>query len=235
MFANRSVRASLAVVMLMGPALGLAQQQPHEIKLTPFVGVYAPTTKVAKMDMTVEGTSFAASITQKTSFAFGATGSYWWTRRVGLELGGAYAMSDATGTFRTAGGAFDPSAMSQSERARVLFGSARLMFGILPLGEDAQLRLGMGPAIVNRGGKAYRAEADGKFQGLTDVGGVVSLCTRIPMTELLAIRIRAEDYMYESQLKVRTIGGDASGTFAFDRRFQHDFLVSAGLQLGFRR
>jgi len=235
MFANRFARASLAFGMLAGAAPALAQQQPRELKLTPFVGVYAPTTKVAKMDMTVDGNSFAASITQKTSFAFGATGSYWWTRRLGLELGGAYAMSDATGAFRTSGSELDVNSVDQSERARVLFGSARMMFGILPLGEDAQLRLGMGPAIVNRGGKAYRAEADGKFQGLTDLGGVVSLCTRIPMTELLAIRIRAEDYMYESQLKVRTIGGDASGSFTFDRRFQHDFLFSAGLQLGFRR
>jgi hypothetical protein len=109
------------------------------------------------------------------------------------------------------------------------------MVGIVPIGDDAQLRFGVGPAIVNHGGKAYRAGDEGKFTGLTHLGGAVSLCTRIPMTELLAIRLRAEDYMYQSQLKVRAAGLDATQSVTFDKRFQHDFMLSAGLQLGFRR
>lgn len=229
----RVVRASVALGLLLGPVLAWSQPT-QEIKITPYVGMFVPATKLARMNMTVDGTSFGASISQKNALAFGLTGSYWWSERFGFELGGAYAMSDASGVFRTNGGNLDLGGAA-SERANVLLASARLMIGILPIGKDGQLRLGVGPAIVNRGGKAYRTDGDGKFLGLTDLGGAVSLCTRIPMTELLAIRIRAEDYMYQSQLKVRPVGLDATQSFAFDKRFQHDFMLSAGLQLGFRR
>jgi hypothetical protein len=76
--------------------------------------------------------------------------------------------------------------------------------------------------------------ADGKITGLTDVGGAISLCTRIPITRLVALRLRGENFMYSSKLGFED-PADRSNNFEFDSKFQNDLLFSAGLQFTFGR
>jgi hypothetical protein len=92
----------------------------------------------------------------------------------------------------------------------------------------------VGPAIINRGGTAYKDDEEGKFSGLTNVGGAASLCTRIPITGRVALRLRAEDYVYQSRLKFRD-AADPTGSPSFDKKLQNDLIFSAGLQIGFAR
>jgi hypothetical protein len=224
--------AGAAIVLV--PALSSGQAK--EFRFTPYVGVFVPAAKLAQVNQTVAGTSFGGTLEHKTGFAIGATGSYWMTDRIGFEVGGAYALSDGRAAMTVNDESQGITDISAGENARVIFGAAKLMFGILPIGEDAQLRLGVGPAIVNRGGDAFKlqSDAEGKFTGLTNVGGAVSLCTRIPLTRLLAVRLRAEDVMYQSHLKFKSNSGPDE-SFDFDKKFQNDFILSAGLQIGFRR
>ncbi len=56
MFTIRVVRASIALGLLAGPALAFSQQT-HEIKITPYVGMFVPATKLARINTTVDGTS----------------------------------------------------------------------------------------------------------------------------------------------------------------------------------
>ncbi|MFN8581409.1 MAG: hypothetical protein U0163_10585 [Gemmatimonadaceae bacterium] len=228
------LRVGAWAALLLVPAI--AKGQEREFRFTPYVGYYAPTAKLAQVNTSIGGTDIGGKFEHKNAFTLGATGSYWMNKRVGFEVGGAWAMSDGRATMTINGESQQLSQFAAGQSARVLFGTAKMMVGLLPLGNDSQLRLGFGPAIISRGGNAYKldAESNGKLTGLTDIGGAVSLCTRIPMTSLLAVRLRAEDYMYQSQLKFQS-HTSAAENFNFDKKFQHDFIFSAGLQIGFRR
>ena len=67
--------------------------------------------------------------------------------------------------------------------------------------------------------------------GLTDVGGVLSLCSRVPVGRLAVIRLRAEDLVYQARQRwesQRVAGAEIRS----DPRMQHDFVLSVGLQVG---
>lgn len=202
----------LALVPLVAGAQPLGK-----FVLTPYVGVYAPTTDVAKVDL---GTA-----EQRAGLALGATGSYWFTERAGIEVGGAYAWSK----LRT----IDP-VDTFSENAGLILGAAKFMYGLFPVTSDFQLRLGVGPAIISRMGSAYKSDEEGSITGKTDFGGAVSLCTKIPLGRGMALRLRAEDYMYQAKLGYRDKLNPLD-SFTADERFQHDFILSAGLQIGLPR
>jgi len=203
-------------------------QLDRQFVFTPYVGVYAPAEKIATNGTTAAGTPFTAFFKQQNSAALGATASYWFNRRTGVELGGAYALSDTKGSLGSGDVGFP------TKRAHVVFGAAKFMVGLLPTSGDAQLRFGFGPALISRGGEAYQSTLMGKPKGLTDFGAAASLCTRIPLGNLLAIRVRAEDYMYQARLRWQAATAP-TGNLDFAKRFQHDLVFSAGLQIGFRR
>jgi hypothetical protein len=104
------------------------------------------------------------------------------------------------------------------------------MVQALPPESGLNLRLGIGPAIIKRGGPAYRSVSDGRMTGLTDVGGALSLCTRVAIAGFVDIRVRAEDLVYQARQtwESHVIPGAAIPS---DPRMQHDFVFSLGLQL----
>jgi hypothetical protein len=224
--------ASLAAAVVIGPTLASAQLSGAVI-VTPYVGVYTPTNDVARLGLASGGTSASLAAKHQSAAAFGANISYWLNDRFGLEGGAVYSGSHLKSSGRinepTGTTLFEPN----SEQAHVWLGSAKLMMQLMPPESDFNLRLGFGPAIISHGGSAYASDATGKFSGLTDVGAALSLCTRIPLMSNVAVRLRAEDYMYES--KINWKGVDPSEDVNFKQRTQHDFIFSAGLQLFLNR
>ena len=223
--------ASLVAAVVIGPSLASAQLSGAVI-VTPYVGVYTPTNDVARLGLGSGGTSVNIAAKHQSAAAFGANLSYWLNDRFGLEGGAVYSGSHLKSNGRIdepAGTTFE----SNSEQAHVWLGSAKLMMQLMPTESDFNLRLGFGPAIISRGGSAYAADASGKVTGLTDVGAALSLCTRIPLMSNVAVRLRAEDYMYES--KMHWAATNPSEDINFKQRTQHDFIFSAGLQLFLNR
>lgn len=216
-----------AVVGLVGARTADAQAQ-RRIVVTPYAGVFMPTTKVAQFRSDVGGIDHVVGIRQQSALALGANASYWFNNLTGVEVGGAWAFSDAL----PRGGLSNevPGALPNIQSARVLFASAKLMLNIVPFSERTALRFGVGPAIISHGGNAYNADAGGKFTGLTDIGGAASLCSRIPMTDFLSLRLRAESFIYSSKFRFES-ATDPSRNIDFASRIQNDFIFSAGLQM----
>jgi len=222
--------AALSLVAVV-PVVAAAQPS-HRIVLTPYIGAYLPSADVGGFSMTEQGTAVRAKIAHKNTLAFGGTGSYWLNDRWALELGAAYSPSDVkvTAGAPIEGGTFS---MSDKEHANLWLGSAKAMVNLLPSTSNWRLRFGFGPAVISRGGKAFKEDAEGKVTGKTNYGGAFSLCTRVPVTGPFAIRLRAEDYLYQTNFKfVDKV--DPTASFNLGRKTQNDFVLSAGLQFGFQ-
>jgi hypothetical protein len=224
--------ASLAAAVVIGPTLASAQLSGAVI-VTPYVGIYTPTNDVARAGFATVGSSATLAARHQSAAAFGANLSYWLNDRFGIEGGAVYSGSH----LKSSGQINEPTGTTlfppTSEQAHVWLGSAKLMMQLMPTESDFNLRFGFGPAIISRGGSAYASDADGKFTGLTDVGAAMSLCTRIPLMSNVAVRLRAEDYMYES--KIAWKANIPSEDLSLKQRTQHDFIFSAGLQLFLNR
>ena len=230
---TRSFFASIAAgALLVAPSLGGAQTV-RKVVLTPYAGVFAPTTNLAEFGAAGGGASASINLKQKTALALGANASFWFTERTAVELGAAYAFSDAKGSVGVSGTGQDFAA-SMSDNAYAILASAKLMVSLLPTTSPVNLRFGVGPALVSRGGSAYKADEVGKLTGLTDFGGAVSLCTKVPITKLVALRVRGESFMYSAKLGFKD-AVDPTNNFKFDSKFQNDLLFSAGLQFAFGR
>jgi hypothetical protein len=103
------------------------------------------------------------------------------------------------------------------------------MVQLLPAESDYNLRLGFGPALITRNGSAYKSDAEGSYTGLTDVGAVISLCTRLRLTDMFSLRLRGEDYFYQANVGFKDqLTGQS---IAFGDRKQNDFVFSLGFQM----
>lgn len=224
--------ATVAVVSLSAARTGQAQQPNRRIVVTPYAGVFVPGAKVAQFRSSAGGTDHVVGIRQQSALALGANASYWFSKLTGIEVGGAWAFSDArpTGSFSSE----VPGSLRGTESAYVLFASAKMMLNLLPFTENRALRFGFGPALIAHGGSAYDADAGGKFTDLTDLGAAVSLCTRIPIANFLSLRVRAEDFIYSSRFRFQK-PSSAIQDVQFANRVQNDFVFSAGLQMVFWR
>lgn len=224
--------ASLAGAIVIGPTRASAQLS-GAVVVTPYVGLYTPTNDVARLGLVTGGTSASVIARHQSAAAYGANLSYWLNDRFGIEGGAVYSGSHV----RSSGRVADPTGVNffdpTSEQAHVWLGSAKLMMQLMPAESDFNLRFGFGPAVITHGGSAYASDATGKFTGLTDVGAAMSLCSRIPLMSNVAIRLRAEDYVYESKITFKGI--DPADELNFKQRTQHDFIFSAGLQLFLNR
>ncbi|MFN8581197.1 MAG: hypothetical protein U0163_09510 [Gemmatimonadaceae bacterium] len=212
-------------------AAPVAAQNAGRIVLTPFIGGYVPSGNVGTFETTEEGTTITSRAKHQSTFTIGGTGSYWLNDRWAIEAGVAYTPSDVkvSASAPLGGGAFG---LSDSEHARIWMGSLRAMVNVMPATSSFRLRLGAGPAVINHGGKAYKTTTDQKMTGLTNYGGAFSLCTRIPLYRSLGIRLRAEDYVYQTNFKVND-RLDPTASFNLGRKTQNDVVLSAGLQIGF--
>lgn len=222
--------AGAATLLAIAPHIGMAQTTlSNGIIVTPYVGLYMPSADVARAGATGSGTIMTAALKHEVAPVFGATASYWLSDRVGIEAGGAYSTSGLKGSVSGTG----IGSASQTETAHVWLGSARLMMQVLPAASRYNLRFGIGPAVISRGGNAYAADASGTATGMTDFGGTASLCTRLGLTDNIGLRLRAEDYIYSAKIGYK--GATAADNFAFDSRTQNDFVLSAGLQIFLNR
>jgi hypothetical protein len=219
--------AKVAGVIAILPGLAGAQMTGSVI-VTPYVGLYTPATDLGAIRVSGGGTSVNLSLKHKTAAAFGANVSYWFNERFALEGGGVFAGSDikGSGSINELG---TVTSGSETETAHVWLASAKAMVQLLPSESDYNLRFGIGPAIISRGGRAYNSDASGKFTGLTDVGAAMSLCSRYAFTRNVAMRLRVEDYMYQSKIGWKAT--DPTESFSFDSKLQNDFVFSVGLQL----
>lgn len=231
----RIIRAGalVAAVLTSRLAWGQVEGQRGAWVFTPYVGVFMPTNHLARFTAEFQGISASLKVKQDNALALGATSSYWFANRMALEVGGLYAFSHAGGSFGMSGNGESFSGTGD-DKAWVAMGTTKLMYALLDPAGDRQLRFGLGPAIIRRGGTAYEEDVDGKIAGRTNLGAALSLCTRLPLTSRLSLRFRAEDYMYQSRLKFRDTA-DPTSNFDFDRRLQNDFIFSAGLSIGLNR
>lgn len=223
--------ASLGIALAAVPGV-VAAQLSGGVVVTPYAGVYVPTNDIISFGLNRAGAT-TANVKHETAFLSGVSLSYWLTDRIGLEGGAAYTKSGVKGNLlveNTGGSTFE----SATEYAHIWLGSAKMMVQLLPQTSDINLRLGFGPAIVSRAGKAFSSDAEGKVTGKTDIGGVLSLCSRLPVTNKIGLRLRAEDYMYSGKIGYKSSVSPADN-LSFDSKFQHDLVFSAGLQLFLNR
>jgi outer membrane protein W len=224
--------ASLAGAIAVVPSFASAQLAGGVV-VTPYIGAYTPTNQIARTGITTQGTSLTADIKHQTAAAFGANVSYWINDRFAIEGGGVYTTSNLRSSLSINNAGVNTSG-AQTDNAHVWLGSVKVMMQLLPPESDFNLRFGIGPAIISRGGSAYKGDSEGQVTGLTDYGAAASLCTRFSFTPNVAIRLRAEDYMYYTGMGWRS-SIDPAENFGFDSRMQHDFIFSAGLQLFLKR
>ena len=221
--------ASVSIALAAVPGVAATQQLAGGVIVTPYMGVYVPTNDFAKVGVTTSGQAVTGNIKHQAALVSGLNLSYWMTDRLGIEGGAAYTKSGVTGSLLvpSAGGTIQ---RNGSQYAHVWLGSAKLMMQLMPRESEFNLRLGVGPAIISRAGKAYAGNFEGKMTGATDIGAALSLCSRIPVASNIGLRLRAEDYMYSGKLgyESATTGVD---NFKFNSRFQNDLVFSAGLQL----
>lgn len=212
--------ATIVGAIAVFPAVA-APQLAGSVVFTPYAGAYAPANDIAN------ALSSHVVAKQKASSVFGANLSYWMNEQMAVEAGAAYAMSDIkwSGTIGESGNILDEIV---TRNAHVWMGSAKLMFQLFPDGSEYNMRFGAGPALITRSGPAFKPE-NGTFSGLTDVGAAFSLCTRLSITPNVGIRMRAEDYMYRSDLAF--MGRTATEKVALGSKMQHDFILSTGLQI----
>lgn len=226
--------------LAIASVIAVAASAPHDvgaqgrrrIVITPSAGVLVPAARVVEVESApaVHPTQW---IRHQPAATFGLTASYWFNNLVGIEFGGAWAFGTVRASSELAS-VVPGLSLSGVQPAHVVLGSVKAMVNLLPITDRAALRLGVGPALVSRGGAAYDPRPGGTFSGLTEFGGAVSLCSRVPVTDVVSLRLRAENYLYATRLRFR--GAATPGNeYAFRSRLQNDFLVSAGLQLVFWR
>lgn len=210
----RMRRIAVSLVALALPAVAAAQWH-----VTPYAGAYVPTADIAK-DANVD---IAAK--QKTGLVLGANMNRWFSDRLGFEAGAGYVWSDVS---------FEPTTMtgvSLSKGAWLLPVNAKLLLRLAPPSRGTELYFGVGPSVIFSGGDAFAAgtfESDVKFERSTDLGGVASINFRHQLSNLMALKLGAESYLYSVSLKAKDPTNSAN-SYTFDSKFQSDFMFTGGL------
>ena len=225
-------RAIQPLAVLLGLLPSTALSQSHEFVLTPLVGVYVPTSDIARSTVSDGERTVTSSLRQRPAVIYGGTLSYWLSGRVAIEGSTLYSSSRLEASVKsTERGAFI--AESMADDASLWLGTMKVLVQLRPPASGFNMRFGFGPAIITRGGAAYRSNAEGTPTGLTDVGAALSLCTRIPLTTKLSVRLRGEDYMYRGKLGWADL--DPNSSYMFGSGTNNDVVFSLGLQLMLNR
>ncbi len=204
--ARQRLALAVAVVALAAPSLLAAQLRTE---FTPFVASYYGVTHLGEgTGGPLAGNAF--TVDQNNAFAAGA--------RITLPVGGRLAIEgeftySASGLSITEKDAITTGIDGgASQKGNVMFGSIRAV--ISP--RRSNLFLLVGPAIVTRGGDAWKGV---KKSDITDFGGVVGLGIRASVTPRFRINFTAESYLYSFN------GGGTKS------KFQSDILVSLGVPI----
>ncbi|HTR21661.1 MAG TPA: hypothetical protein VMH88_12470 [Gemmatimonadales bacterium] len=218
---NGTQRAGIAalgacIALLTGAVLP-SRLVGQQVEVTPFVGLYLPTSSV------IQETAVGLTVSGKhgTTFLFGARLTYWTSPSVGLEASLGYTPSSMTFSVDTGGvrvGSADTS-------AHVILGSARVLYKVGPKGGDTDIHLLAGVGFISHGGAAYDllGQGGGGISGTTDIGGVVGASVRFRVSAKLKARVDVEDNLYSAKFNI----GGAETT----SHFQNDIAVSLGLAI----
>lgn len=216
--------AALALVATVGLATGAGAQW----RVTAFGGVYTPTNDVGNMSETVGGTTGTVALKHQTGFTVGLNANRWFAESFGFEGTFAYVNSDAKTTASLTGDL--PISGSQSYGGDLYIGAAKLLYGITPHTSPQLFYVSGGPAVIGASGSAYNAQNGIKTDRSTSFGGVLGVGARLHMTDLLCLKLGADDYMYNAHIKMYDTT-DPTSRIDFGSKFQNDLVFSAGVSL----
>ncbi len=219
---------------------GAVGQAVWPIEVTPFVGAFAPVAELLTFSATglILGVPVRVTLAgkQMSSVALGGRVSGWFTTRLGAEGTFTYAFSDLD-IMQTIEIPTEPDRIQNfTAGASVWTAAVRVLYRLARIEQSAVILVGVGPAIISRGGSAYDAPAldlpnAGAIKGTTDLGGVFDLGVRIDASSRVAIRLDAEAYLYSASLSLAN-PIFAGGNPASSSKFQTDVVLSGGLSIG---
>jgi hypothetical protein len=198
--------AWIARVVVAGGVLLAAQAGPllaQKISLTPNIGVYVPTTELAKA---ASGEEFK----QEMSITLGGRLGIMLGNRLGFEFTGAYAPSDLKVTSSGLG--------DQNVDANIFTGSGRLSYHIIPSTSPISFLVTGGVGVINRSG-AFYADVEKK----TDIGGTLGASAGFRVGSLLRLQVSAEDYIYKPRAEIPGFGPND------EKQTQNDIHLSFGV------
>lgn len=171
-------RRLFAVILsiLIGAVIAFAQPAlAQRVSLSPTIGVYIPTSELAKA---ANGEEFK----QEVALAVGGRLGLNFSPRFGIVTSVSYVPSNLRFNFNQEETTTD---------ANLLFGTARATVYVIPTTSPVWLNLNGGASLIKRSGEAYE-EAEDK----TDVGGVVGATVGFNLGGFLSFYVAAEDYIY---------------------------------------
>lgn len=171
-------RRLFAVILsiLIGAVTAFAQPAlAQRVSLSPTIGVYIPTSELAKA---ANGEEFK----QEVALAVGGRLGLNFSPRFGIVTSVSYVPSNLRFNFNQEETTTD---------ANLLFGTARATVYVIPTTSPVWLNLNGGASLIKRSGEAYE-EAEDK----TDVGGVVGATVGFNLGGFLSFYVAAEDYIY---------------------------------------
>src|SRR5215210_4431460 len=171
----------------------------QRLSLSPTIGVYIPTSELAKAAAGQEfKQEIALSVGGRLGLNFGP--------RFGVVTSIAYVPSNLRFTFDEDETKID---------ANLLFGTARATLYVIPTTSPVWLNINGGASLVKRGGEAYEAVED-----KTDMGGVVGATVGLNLGGFLSFYVAAEDYIYGTTFV-------EAGTLE-EKSTQHDVQLALG-------
>ena len=212
---SRLTRSAVVIFTILGVvAASDVRAQEVGFEFVPFAGVYSPLTSLRGIVAIGDSGAIPFAVDQKPAPAIGTRGTLWLAGPLGLEMSFFYAFSNAeltVGSERTV------------ETAYVLAGSGRLILAFGQQGGPIAFHVDGGVAFIDRGGDAYR-----NVRGTSSGGGVVAAGARFRINDRFYIRVDAEDYFYELNIRV---SGPIFTEGPLGQQFQSDLLLTAGLAI----
>jgi hypothetical protein len=197
----------VAALTLAALALSAGSAAAQALSLSPTIGVYIPTSELAKA---ANGDEFK----QEVGLAVGG--------RLGLDFSPRFGIL-TTVTYVPSELKLDLASGQQvKEKANLLFGSARATVYVLPTTAPVWLSLSGGGSYVRRSGDAY-ADATDK----DDIGAVVGATLGFRLGGMFNFYVAADDYLYGTRIDETTL--------AADKTTQNDVHLSVGFGVPLRR
>jgi hypothetical protein len=195
-----NLRYSVTCVGALGMmALSVTSAEAQKISLSPTFGVYIPTSELVKA---ANGQEFK----QEIALAVGGRLGINFSPRFGVVTSVSYVPSNLRFNF------------NQNETttdAKLLFGTVRANYLVIPYTSPIWLGLNAGGSLVKKGGEAYDSLED-----KTEIGGVVGATLGFNLGGFLSFYVAAEDYIYGNTFV-------ESGTLE-EKKTQNDIQLAVG-------
>lgn len=164
-------------------ALATAPAAAQSITLSPNIGLYIPTTELARA---AGGQEFK----QEISLLVGGRLGIGFGQRIGLALTADYSPSELR---------FNAGGPEERTPGSVLSGTTRLTFSVLPAASPVIFLLNGGGSVIRRSGEAFDDQLD-----RTDFGGVVGATLGLRLGGL-GVYVSADDYIYNASYTGSTV------------------------------